>query len=356
MRETGLACSWAVTGCLDPEPKHRKNMIKRSTPMKKISALILSLMLILSLPAALADDPSFQVGIAQFAVHGSLDNCREGFIQGMLEQGFEDGVNVFYDYQNAQADMGLAAGIASKFVSSGYDLIAAIATPMAVVSVNTADGKIPVIYSAVSSPKDSGLANEQGLGEGLTTGTSDELPVEKQLQTIRALQPDAKVIGILYTLSETNSAVQVKQYQDLAPKYGFTVEATGITTGADVPLAAPALLKKVDLVTMVLDNTVVQYLDAVLDAAEPLKKPVYGSEIEQVVRGCVAAEGLDYFALGRQTGHLAARVLMGEDASQIPYETISESALYYNPQALEALGLTLPEDLLARGTDVTAAK
>lgn len=324
--------------------------------MKKILAIGLTLVLLITLPAVMADEPILQVGIAQFAVHGSLDNCREGFIQGMLEHGFEEGVNVTYDYQNAQADMGLAAGIASKFVNNNYSLIAAIATPMAVVSVNTADGKIPVVYSAVSSPKEAGLATAEGLGEGLTTGTSDELPVEKQLQTIRALQPDAKVIGILYTLSETNSAVQVKQYQDLAPKYGFTVEATGIATGADVALAAPALLKKADLVTMVLDNTVVQYLDAVLDAAEPLKKPIYGSEIEQVVRGCVAAEGLDYFALGRQTGHLAARVLKGEDAAAIPYETISESALYYNPQALEALGLTLPAELLERGTDVTASE
>lgn len=321
--------------------------------MKKAFALVLSLMMLLSLTAVMAEDPSFLVGIAQFAVHGSLDNCREGFIQGMKEKGFEEGVNVFYDYQNAQADMGIAAGIADQFVANGADMILAIATPMAVVSVNSADGKVPVVYSAVSSPKDSGLATEDGLGEGPVTGTSDELPVAKQLELIRALQPDAKVIGILYTLSETNSLVQVKQYEAAAEQYGFTIESMGITSGAEVALAAPQLLQKADLVTMVLDNTVVQYLDTVLDAAEPLGKPVYGSEIEQVKRGCVAAAGLDYFDLGRQTGHLAARVLMGEDAATIPFETIQESAVYYNPEALAALNIQLPADLLARGTDVT---
>ncbi len=82
--------------------------------------------------------------------------------------------------------------------------------------------------------------------------------------------------------------------------------------------------------------------------------PVFGSEIEQVTLGCVAAEGLDYVALGMQTGRMAARVLKGEaEASDIPYETIEEeSALYVNTAACEALGVTIPEDLMARATDM----
>lgn len=320
--------------------------------MKKALALVLTLVMVLGLGSALAEDKVYKIGIAQFAVHGSLDNCATGFKEGLAAAGFEVGKHVTFDEQNAQADMGNAAIIASTFVDNQYDLIVAIATPMAVVANNTSDGKIPVIYTAVSAPIEAGLATAEGLGEGNTTGTSDELPVKQQLQTIRALQPEAKVIGILYTLGETNSQVQLKQYEALAGEYGFTVEASGISAGPDIALALPGLLSKVDLVTMLLDNTVVQYLDTVLDAAEPLKVPVYGSEIEQVKRGCVAAEGLDYLALGRQTGAMAARVLKGEDASQIPFELIQESALYYNAEAIEKMGLTLPEELAARGTEV----
>ena len=71
-----------------------------------------------------------------------------------------------------------------------------------------------------------------------------------------------------------------------------------------------------------------------------------------MTRGCVAAQGLDYTALGRQTGAMAARVLNGEAADSIPFELIEESALYFNSKALEAMGLTLPEELAAQGTDV----
>ena len=69
--------------------------------------------------------------------------------------------------------------------------------------------------------------------------------------------------------------------------------------------------------------------------------------------GCVAAEGLDYVALGVQTGKMAAKVLKGEaEAADIPYETIEESALYVNTDACEALGVTIPEELMARATDM----
>ena len=78
---------------------------------------------------------------------------------------------------------------------------------------------------------------------------------------------------------------------------------------------------------------------------------------EQVTLGCVAAEGLDYVALGVQTGKMAAKVLKGEaEAADIPYETIEESALYVNTDACEALGVTIPEDLMARATDMADAE
>ena len=314
--------------------------------MKKTMTVFLTLALLLTaavLPAAADQKPL--IGIAQFAVHPSLDNCREGFIKGLELSGFKDGENITIEVQNAQADMGLAAQIADNMMAKNADLICAIATPMAVVSANTADGKTPVIYTAVSDPVAAGLADANGKGEGPVTGTSDTLPVEKQLKAIRALMPQAKVIGILYTISEVNSNVQLKAYQEKAPEYGFTIEAAAINTGADIAIAAPGLVGKVDCLSMLLDNTVVQYLDVVLDEADAKGIPVFGSEIEQVRLGCAAAEGIDYVALGVQTGEMAARVLKGEDASLIPFENIKESKLYVNMEKLEQLKLTLPDGL-----------
>lgn len=324
--------------------------------MKKLICVVAALVLLLSLSlTAAAESEQYTIGIAQFAEHGSLDNCREGFLMGLAEAGIVEGENLTIDYQNAQADMGIANQIAQQFASNNVDLMCAIATPVAQACYNAAEGNIPTIYTAVTDPVAAMLAGEDGSPVGNTTGTSDKLPVENQLKAIRAIMPEAKKIGILYTTSEVNSESAIAEYQALAPEYGFEIVTSGISTTADIPMALDSLLSQVDVMTNLTDNTVVSALSLVLDKANAANIPVFGSEIEQVKLGCVASEGLDYIALGKQTGAMAAKVLKGEAACQdLPYEVISESSLYVNYEAMEALGLTLPEDMAARAIDVNA--
>lgn len=322
--------------------------------LSKVLSLILCLALMLSLfaPASLAEE-TCKIAIGQFAEHPSLDNCREGFLMGLAEQGFIEGENLEIAYQNAQTDMGTAALIASNFAANQYDLLCGIATPMAVCMYNAADEETPCIYIAVSAPVESGLADENGLGTGNVTGSSDLIPVAMQLELIRTLLPDAQKIGILYTIGETNSLVQLKEYEALAPEYGFEIVSSGIATGADIDMAVAALAPQVDCLNMLTDNTVVQYLDVVLDETDALQKPVFGSEVEQVKRGCIAAQGLDYIELGRQTGLYAARVLKGEYAGDLPFIPVTESKTYYNPAVCESLGILLPDTVAASAIDAT---
>ena len=72
-------------------------------------------------------EKSYTIGISQFAEHGSLDNCREGFLEGLKEEGIEEGKNLNVEYKNSAADMGTASQIASSFVSDKVDLICGIA-------------------------------------------------------------------------------------------------------------------------------------------------------------------------------------------------------------------------------------
>ena len=158
--------------------------------------------------------------------------------------------------------------------------------------------------------------------------------------------PQAKTIGIMYTTSEANSVSAIKEYEDLVGKYDFELVTKGITTTADVSLAADDLLSKVDCITNLTDNTVVASLPTILEKANDKKIPVFGSEIEQVKIGCLAAEGIDYISLGKQTGKMAAQVLKGEKkASELNFETITTPGFYVNNKVAENLGITVPTDL-----------
>lgn len=322
--------------------------------MKKLLCVLTALAMMMTACLALAEE-NYTIGIAQFAVHGSLDNCREGFLAGLAENGIVEGENLKVEYQNAQADMGITNQIAQQFVSEKVDLICAIATPIAQACFNAADGTgIPTIYTAVTDPVAAMLAAADGTPSGNATGTSDTLPIEAQLKMIRALMPDAAKIGILYSTSEVNSESAIKEYEALAPNYGFEIVVSGISATADIPLALDALLPKVDCLTNLTDNTVVSSLAVLLDKAGAAGKPVFGSEVEQVKLGCAASEGLEYFELGKQTGAMAAKVLKGEaKAEEIPYEIIAGSSLYVNYEALAAVGITLPENMTARAIDVS---
>ena len=290
---------------------------------------------------------SYTIGIEQFAEHGSLDNCREGFLKGLEDEGIKEGDNLTVKYKNAAADMGTAKQISDSLVSDKVDLVCAIATPSAQSAYNAAmKADIPVIYTAVTDPVAAELADKDGKPVGEVTGTSDKLPVEEQLKMIREMLPDAKKIGIMYTTSEANSVSAIEEYKSLVKKYDFELVEKGITTTADVSLAADDLLSKVDCITNLTDTTVVASLPTILDKANEKKIPVFGSEIEQVKIGCLAAEGIDYIALGKQTGKMAAKVLKGEaKASEQNFETITEPGFYVNNKVAENLGITVPDDL-----------
>lgn len=332
--------------------------------MKKIASAILALTLALSLTACggktdtpdTTDAPDnteepakvYKIGISQYGEHGSLDNCREGFLQGLAQAGLVEGVDFEVDYQNAGFDDAIATQIGQSFSAEDVDLMVGIATPSAVACFNAAEDKdIPVIFTAITDPV------QAKLDSGNVTGTSDKLPVEAQLDLIRQLQPNAKTIGIIYTTSEPNSVSTIAEYKEKAGDYGFTIDEIGVTAQSEVTQAADTLISHgVDCFSNLTDNNVVGVLSAVLEKTDAAAIPVYGSEVEQVKLGCVASAGIDYIQLGIQTGMMAAKVLRGEAACQdIPYETISEYGIYVNSDALNALGIVLPDDVAEKAVE-----
>ena len=323
--------------------------------MKKLlTAVIITALAFSTFTGCEKKEDKITIGIGQFAEHASLDNCKDGFLAGLEEAGYTEGDNLVVEFENAQADGATASQIATNFVANKVDLICAIATPMAQNAYGAAKkADIPVIFTAVTDPVAAELAKEDKTPAGNITGTSDKLPVEKQLEMIRALLPDAKKIGIMYSTSEVNSVSAIEEYKAAAGDYGFEIVESGISTAADIPLAADNLLEKVDCMNNLTDNTVVNALPVILEKAAQKNIPVFGSEVEQVKIGCLASMGLDYYDLGKQTGLMAAQVLKGEKkANEINFEVIEEAAFYGNEAVAQNLGITFSEDMVSSAKEM----
>ena len=302
--------------------------------MKKIIALLLvAIMMFASV---------LKIGIIQYMSHPSLDNCYNGIISALENSGIEYTV----DYQTGSSSSADAdcTNFAKNMVAANYDMIIAIATPAAKAAfAATDDTEIPVIFCAVSDPIAAGLVESMEAPGYICTGTSDVLDLEAQVAIIKAMQPDVKSIGILYTSSEDNSITNLKNFKSVCDKENIEVVATAVQCASDIPSAAEELASKVDCINNFTDNNVVNNLSVVLSAADKYGIPVYGSEEEQVVNGCLASVSIDYVALGKVTGEMAVEVLNGADASAMPVKTITEATPIINSSVLKKLGLSIPE-------------
>lgn len=322
--------------------------------MKKVLKITMSIILgatiLSSCSSNISETTVPVVGISQYGQHTSLDNCREGFLQGLESSGLKEGVDYTVDYQNAGFDDNVAIQIAQNFSSNNVSLMCAIATPSATSCYAAAENKnIPVVFTAITDPI------QANLDSGNITGTSDKLPIDAQLELIRSLLPESKTIGIVYTTSEPNSISAVAEYEEKASSYGFEIESIGVTAQSEVLQATDAIIaKNVDCITNLTDNNVVGVLPSILEKTKDANIPVFGSEIEQVKIGCVASAGIDYVKLGQQTGEIAAKILKGEnEASEIPYETISDYDIYVNNEILEDMEIEVPSEILEKAIDVT---
>ena len=111
-------------------------------------------------------DGEYTIGIGQFAEHGSLDNCRTGFLQGLADEGIVEGKNLTILYENAQADGGTASQIMNNFLSKKADLICAIATPIAQSAYSAAEGRRRSGYLHRSDRSGSGRACKRRRNSG----------------------------------------------------------------------------------------------------------------------------------------------------------------------------------------------
>ncbi len=291
------------------------------------------------------------VAVTSIVEHPALDSVKDGVREALTAAGYTQAKGLKWQFQTAQGNTAIAAQIARKFIGDQPDVIVAIATPSAQ-AVVAATKTIPVVYSAVTDPVAAQLVPSMDASGTNVTGVSDALSLEKQIELIRQVVPDAKKIGMVYNPGEANSVVVVKRLRELLPESGMTlVEATAART-VDVGAAARSLVGKVDAIYTNTDNNVVSAYEALVKVGNSAKIPLIASDTDSVKRGAIAALGVNYRDLGVQTGKIVVRILKGEKPGDIPSETSTKLELFVNPAAARQQGVTLSDALLKSAAQI----
>ncbi|MFM0820227.1 ABC transporter substrate-binding protein [Streptococcus suis] len=310
--------------------------------VKKLATISVASMGLLTLAACSssseqASSDVVKVGVLQYMEHESLTAAREGFVAELEANGYKEGEKLVLDYQNAQGDQANLQTISEQLID-GNDIVLAIATPSAQ-SLATVSTETPIVFTAVTDPLSADLVESIEKPGGLLTGTSDQAPIDKQVELLGQAVPDAKTVGILYTTSERNSEVQVEQAKELLEKAGYKVVVKGITSSNEVQDATTSLMKDVDALFIPTDNTVASTMTMIGELSVEHKVPVIGGSTDMVDEGGLLTYGTNYEALGRQTAKMAIKIIEGANVSETAVEYPETVSLHVNEEMAQKLGI-----------------
>lgn len=329
-------------------------MMKNKKWMKGIAAVAIIAMS-MGMLAGCGGGKMYKVGVVQFVQHGALDQANKGMIDGLKDNGFEEGKNLEIDPQNANGDPSNLQSIAQQFISNEDDLILAIATPAAQVMASATD-EIPIVGTAITSFEEAKLVESDEAPGTNVTGTNDMNPVAEQVDMLLQLVPNAKAIGTIYTASEKNSQVQVDLLDKVAAEKGLTVVKRTISNMNDIQQAAQSLVGEVDALWLPTDNNVAAAIPQVVGVTDEAGLVTMCGEESMVRAGGTATYSFSYYKLGYNAGVMAAQILKGDaEPATIPVQSPKAEDLtaIINTDAISTLGIEVPDDLMDNVTKVT---
>lgn len=316
--------------------------------MKKITAIVLILVMLLSLMACSGTSgkkDSYTVGICQLVQHDALDAATEGFKAALTEK---LGDKVTFEEKNASGDSNACATIVNGFVSQKVDLIMANATP-ALQAAAAATLEIPILGTSVTEYGVAlGIDNFDGTVGGNISGTSDLAPLDEQAEMLVSLCPDAKNVGLIYCSAEPNSQYQVDVVSKELQAKGLNTELFAFSEPNDLAAVATSACQFADVLYAPTDNTLASSAGILDGVARQAGVPVIAGE-EGICAGCgIATLSISYYDLGYQTGTMAAQILTGEaKISEMPISYAPQFTKKYNPEICSELQIEVPGDYVA---------
>ena len=305
--------------------------------MKRIISLVMVIALGIGTCFALtgcgSDD--YTVGVCQLMVHDSLDQATKGFCDALTEALKAEGKTVKIDTQVA-GEPDLCTTVVNTFTAKKVDLIMANATPALLAAANGTT-TIPVLGTSVTDYADT----FGGSIPANVTGTSDAVPFDEQAQMmITTLGLKAgDTVGVIYCTNESNSLIQYEAVKALFEAENITVKAYTFSETTELQALTTSAAGECKAIYIPSDNTVAQNDTIVGTICTDKNGPVYTSYGGAI---CYASLAIDYYELGRETGKMAAEILLGNKKTTDIAVKVLEPAVSYNTELCGKLGITVP--------------
>lgn len=329
----------------------KNNMMKKFLTMTLACAMTLSLAACGSKAEPSADQSTaapietdtkaYKVAIIKQLDHASLDEIANAVTAELDQISADKNVKIEYEVTSGQGDQTILKQLSDQAIADGVDAIIPIATTAAqIAALSAEETKTPVVYAAVSDPETAKLT-----GIDYVTGTSDALNTDFIMDMMFAQNPSVAKVGLLYSLSEPNSAKPIADAKAYLDTKGIEYVEQTANTNDEVVAAASALIAAgVDAVFTPTDNVI---MAAELAIYEDLAKngiPHYTGADSFALNGAFLGYGVDYANLGVETANMVSGILLdGSKPSATPVLTFDNGTATINTDICRELGLNYDE-------------
>jgi putative ABC transport system substrate-binding protein len=281
-------------------------------------------------------------------------NVTVPFLQGLNESGYVEGQNVAVEYRHAENQVDRLPVLAADLVRRPVAVIV-VAGTTAAVAAKAATPTIPIVVGMAGDPVALGLVASLNRPGGNVTGITD-LQAElapKQLQWLRELRPNAVRFGVLADPAFPSTQSTTAGLKEAASKLGRQLVVVNARTDSDIEAAFATLSQqRVGAVLVGSSPLYSRRMEQLAGLAARHALPAIFPLREYVLAGGLMSYGSSFGYSYRQVGIYTGRILKGENPADLPVQQITKIDLVINLKTAKALGLTIPETLLATADEV----
>jgi putative tryptophan/tyrosine transport system substrate-binding protein len=276
------------------------------------------------------------------------------FLQGLKDTGYVDGQNVAIEYRWAENQYDRLPALAADLVRRHVAVIVAMGTDPAL-AAKAATTTIPIVFSAAGDPVAMGLVASLNRPATNLTGIANlnaEL-APKRLQLLRGLLPKAALFGVLTDPGSAPTQSVAANLQAAARTLGLQLFVANARTHNDLETAfASFSQQRVGAVLVGNSNFFCRHTEQLAALAARHGLPAIYSFREYALAGGLMSYGSSFGYFFHQAGIYTGHVLKGEKPADLPVQQVVKIELVINLKTAEALGLTIPETLLATADEV----
>jgi putative ABC transport system substrate-binding protein len=274
------------------------------------------------------------------------------FVQALQRLGWSEGRNLRIDYRWAADDAGAFHRYAEELLALAPDVILAAATP-SVQALQQATRTVPIVFAIVADPVGAGIIDSLARPGGNTTGfTPFEYGISgKWLELLKEIAPRVTRVAVLRDL--TIGLGQLGAIQSVAPSLGVELTPIGLGDAGQIERSVAAFARSANGGLIVTASTsAVIHRELITTLASRYKLPAVYYRRYFVTTGGLISYGPDFLDQFRSAAGYVDRILKGEKPADMPVQAPTKYELAINLKTAKALGLTVPDSLLARADEV----